>query len=420
MSVLRMLATALVFGAACIAWMILGGVTVARQSETSSVLDERVGDLWGSPQVQAPPGLTFRWSAWRDAVSERTENGKRVVTKERVLDHFDKVVPLASTRIGAELRSDIRRKGLLWYSLYDVDFAGTWRYVHGEPSAGELDIAFKLPDAGAVYDDLTFVVDGHDYTSSLTPQDGVLRVSVPVQPDEVRDIAIGYRSRGRDSWAYAPTSGVGVLKDFRMTLTTDFQDYDFLAQSLSPSQKHLTEAGAALEWSFSHVVTGHRLGISTPQRLQPGELVSELSFSAPISLLFFFVIMFVLATLRRIDLHPMNYLFIAAAFFAFHLLFAYTADRLPLPWAFALASAVSVFLVVSYLRLVVSTTFAYREAALAQLLYLVGFSLAHFWEGFTGLTVTVLAIVTLYVVMQLTGRVRWSELVLPSAHPATR
>ncbi len=75
---------------------------------------------------------------------------------------------------------------------------------------------------------------------------------------------------------------------------------------------------------------------------------------------------------------------------------------------------VSLLLVVSYLRLVVSRRFAYGEAALAQLIYLVGFSLAHFWEGFTGLTVTVLAILTLFLLMQLAGRVRWSEAFAPS------
>ena len=71
------------------------------------------------------------------------------------------------------------------------------------------------------------------------------------------------------------------------------------------------------------------------------------------------------------------------------------------------ATVVSVVLVTTYLRLVVSARFAFVEAALAQLVYLVDFSLAHFWEGFTGLTVTVLAIATLFVLMQLTGRVRW-------------
>jgi inner membrane protein involved in colicin E2 resistance len=116
----------------------------------------------------------------------------------------------------------------------------------------------------------------------------------------------------------------------------------------------------------------------------------------------------VLGTLRKIDFHPMHYLFIAAAFFSFHLLFGYSVDHLAVVPAFVLASFASLFLVVSYLRLVVSARFALVEAAAAQLVYLVGFSLAHFWEGFTGLTVTVLSMLTLFLLMQLTGRVKWS------------
>jgi inner membrane protein involved in colicin E2 resistance len=155
-----------------------------------------------------------------------------------------------------------------------------------------------------------------------------------------------------------------------------------------------------------------------PNLIQPGELASALAFSAPISLFFFFLVVFVLSTLRRVDLHPINYLFLAGAFFAFHLLFAYSVDHLPVVPAFALASAVSMILVVSYLRLVVSSRFAFVEAALAQLVYLVGFSLAHFFDGFTGLTVTVLSIATLFVLMQVTGRVRWSEVLASKPGPA--
>jgi len=149
--------------------------------------------------------------------------------------------------------------------------------------------------------------------------------------------------------------------------------------------------------------------MTMPRHVQPGELAAALSFSAPVSLLFFFVVLFVLATLRGLDIHPINYLFIACAFFAFHLLFAYSVDRLPVPFAFALCSVVSMGLVMSYLRLVVSTRFALRETAAAQLLYLIVFSLAHLWEGYTGLTITVLAISTLFVLMQMTGRIQWSE-----------
>ncbi len=83
----------------------------------------------------------------------------------------------------------------------------------------------------------------------------------------------------------------------------------------------------------------------------------------------------------------MNYFFLAALFFAFHLLLAYLVDHISIHAAFAICSAVSMFLVVSYLRLVVGVRFAMREAALAQFIYLVALSYAFFLKGFTGLAV---------------------------------
>ena len=59
----------------------------------------------------------------------------------------------------------------------------------------------------------------------------------------------------------------------------------------------------------------------------------------------------------------------------------------------------TVALVVSYLRLVVGIRFAALEAGTAQLIYLVIFSHAFFWKG----------VITLFVVMQATGKVKWSE-----------
>jgi inner membrane protein involved in colicin E2 resistance len=120
-------------------------------------------------------------------------------------------------------------------------------------------------------------------------------------------------------------------------------------------------------------------------------------------------VMFILTTLRNIDLHPMNYFFLAAAFFAFHLLLAYLVDHISIQLAFLICSVVSVGLVVSYLRLVAGPRFAIFEAGLAQLIYLVLFSYTFFLKGFTGLAITVGCIVTLFVVMQVTGHVRWKE-----------
>jgi inner membrane protein involved in colicin E2 resistance len=146
-----------------------------------------------------------------------------------------------------------------------------------------------------------------------------------------------------------------------------------------------------------------------PERLQPGPLAGRISFFAPVSLFFFFFLMFIITTMRGLELHPMNYFFLAAAFFSFHLLLAYLVDHVSIHAAFAASSVVSIFLVISYLRLVLGTRFAAREAGLAQFIYLVMFSYAFFFKGFTGLAITVGSILTLFVVMQITGRVRWAD-----------
>jgi hypothetical protein len=60
------------------------------------------------------------------------------------------------------------------------------------------------------------------------------------------------------------------------------------------------------------------------------------------------------------------------------------------------------------------------QAGLAQLVFLVLFSYAFFFEGYTGLTVTIGAVVTLFVLMQLTARVDWASVLasrpLPEKH----
>ena len=147
-----------------------------------------------------------------------------------------------------------------------------------------------------------------------------------------------------------------------------------------------------------------------PHRLNPGPWVSRVCHTAPVSLFLFLFLLFVIATLRRIDLHPVNYFFVSAAFFSFHLLLAYMVDHVNIHASFIASSVVSIALVVSYMRLVVGRRFAFLEAGLSQFVYLVLFSYTFFLEGFTGLAVTVLCIVTLFIVMQLTGRTDWGEL----------
>jgi inner membrane protein involved in colicin E2 resistance len=213
---------------------------------------------------------------------------------------------------------------------------------------------------------------------------------------------------------------VAEVRDFELVMDTDFEDVDFPANALSPTEKQEAGDGWKLRWRYTNLLSGFQIGMAMPQKLQPGPLAGLIALFAPVSLLFFFAVIFMITTIRGIDLHPMNYAFLAAGFFAFHILLAYLVDHISIHLAFAIASVVSVFLVVSYLRLAVGDRFAFREAAAAQLIYLVLFSYAFFFKGFTGLAITIGSVITLFLAMQLTGRMSWSRIFAGEPQPVAR
>ena len=385
------------------AWLILGSTILYRTHSSDEQLKGHVGSTWGTTQEQAPPTATFLKT--EIVPHSSIENGNTIIRNENVKRYIN--LPLESTRVHANLNLDHRQKGLLWYSTYVVGFSGD--YVFRNDTGAQQTVNFRLPFPAqrAVYDGLVLTIDGNKLPLSTDEQGTSGQATLA--PNQTAALHVGYRSQGLDSWRYKLADGVAQIHDFSLTMHTNFRDIDFADDTLSPTAKHQTRDGWDLAWQYSDLVSGFQIGMTMPEKLQPGPLAGEISYFAPVSLFFFFFLMFIITTLRNIDLHPMNYFFLAAAFFAFHLLLAYLVDHISIHAAMAISSVVSIALVVSYLRLVVGIRFAALEAGTAQLIYLVIFSYAFFWKGFTGLAITIISVITLFVVMQATGKVKWSE-----------
>jgi hypothetical protein len=289
-------------------------------------------------------------------------------------------------------------------------------------------VRFPLGNAEAVYDGFE-VRDEHGDKLETRIAGGVAEWRSIFRVGEHRRYAIAYRSRGTERWGYQLLSrpsagqqgatynaiaaeslgGTGQVRAFHLELDADFASVDFPAGTLSPSTQQKGAGAWHGEWTFASLVASQPIGIALPQKLNPGPLASKITFFAPLGLLFFFFVVAVLAAAGKRRIHPLNYFFFGCAFFAFHLLFAYLVDHVAIVPAFLLSSLVSLALVVSYARLFVGWRFALGEMAAAQLIYLVLFSFTFFWSGFTGLAITTGAILTLFVIMQLTGRVTWDD-----------
>ena len=348
------------------AWMILGASVVAPSDSADSGLSKDVQSNWGSPQQQSP-SIAFVSHSVPKTVQE-TQNG---TTTTRVVDEIvDTPLPVEQSRISVGLDLEQRQKGLLWFATYRVAFHGD--YVFRNTSTGDpvtVKLVFPAPDA--IYDDLVVRADGQPL--AVTAEKGAVSAVIHRPPGAPIRVEVGYRSQGLSTWDYKFGENVSQVRDCVIEIRTNFDAIDFPQGGLSPTTKQRADHGWLLTWRFSNLVTGYRVGMIMPEKLQPGPLAGRISFFAPVSLLFFFFLIFI------ISIHA----------------------------AFAVCSAVSIFLVVSYLRVVTGSRFAFVEAAIAQFIYLVLFSYAFFFKGFTGLAITIGAIITLFVVMQMTARIDW-------------
>lgn len=413
----RVAAIILIFFGCTIAWVVLGSTVLFRTNVGDKEIKEKVRLLWGEEHRQPAPSITYKVQrttkeTFTECRPECVEKQKTVVVEEPVS------VPLDRSQIEVDIGFEPRRKGLFWYSTYNVAFKADYKFTNPTGERRALEVVFRFPSEEAQYDDFECTSKGKEI--AYKNEQGLILFETELDPGRSFPFSISYRSRGIDTWRYFLDSGGGYaygdvsgqvseVKNFKLVMTTDFDDIDFPTGSMSPGKKKRAASGWKLTWQYRKLISGLNIGMAMPEKINPGPLSSRITFFAPVSLLFFFFLLFIIIVMKKVDLHPMHFFLLGASFFSFHLLFAYLVDHVSVNAAFAISAVTSVLLVISYIRIVVGWRFALVETGLLQLVYLVVFSYTHFFKGYTGLIVTIFSILTLFVIMQVTARVRWSD-----------
>jgi hypothetical protein len=388
-----------------VAWLLLGATLLVRSGETSSALVNEVHQLWGPPLDQVAPGGQYTEQRPREERRVLHDaNGRPYETTVQTMEDVFFPVPLVSTRARVLLALEHRQKGLLWFPTYAADFQGRYAVENDTAVMRAVTVSFPLPAQGAIYDGFE-VLDEKGQAIRAEVDGGSAHWVVSLAPSARHDFQVRYRTRGTSSWTYRPAgSGSSIIRDFSLEIRSTARGIDFSPGSISPSRAASEGSGWRGSWEFRSLVGSAPISLELPQKTNPGPLAARITFFAPVALLFYFFVVGLLAEGRGHRLHPISWFLIGCAFFADHLLFAYLADHVPLWVALTLSSAVSILLAVTYAQWLVGWRFALREMGLAQLVYLVGFSLTFLLKGFTGLSITVGAILTLFLMMQVTGR----------------
>lgn len=394
MSFKRILAVGLVFMGACVGWYILGTATSVRSHDTQNRLGENVSQMWGAPLTQMAPRFTVQTPG---------------------TNQHRPVVP-AKNDITVDLQLAHRKKGLNWYPTYTCDFDGRYTIANSDEVTQKVRLQFTFPARDGTYDAFAVMVDEAPLEIPIDTQSGVAEI-LELSPGESRAFRVTYRTRGMAAWRYEPAPEVGRVRDFNLRVATNFSKVDYPDDGLSPMTVEESDEGMVLAWSAQDLITREGVGVLMPERLNPGPLTSRITFFAPVCLLFFFVLVGTINIVYGVNIHPMHYLFVAAGFFAFHLLLSYMAGIVDVHLAFVISAVVSVGLVTGYLSGALRGQFPWKVAAAGQFFFLVLFSYSFFFKGITGITVAIGSVVTLAVLMKVTAHVDWEKVFEQAALP---
>lgn len=401
----RIAAIFLIFIGTLIAWMILGGVTSKRTNTSYNTMKSEVVSLYGGDLVyRTPLGYTKE-----EVTTKEWQNGVEI---DRT--HYEKIsLEAIKSDINIDVSLDLRKKGNLWFPTYIAHFEGEYLFdvnQLGDDQRDEYFIYTILESSDSIYKDIILELNGKKQTD-LLPLIKKEEFRVTPDKDGLINLKLSYESTGMENLYYyiSESNSIAQLNDFNLTITTDFDNFNFPTEMMSPQRKIKTDTGYELIWELDQAVTGKDLGLVIPNKLNPGEIVTRVTFFAPVPLLFFFAVLLILTSVMKCPFHPMHYFFLAATFFSFHLMYSYFSDHLNLYLTFGISSVISLLLTITYLRLFAPPKVAYLLAPLTQLIYLVLFSYSFFFDGTTGLILTICSVVTLFVLMQITGRTDWES-----------
>jgi hypothetical protein len=283
----KIIAVIFIFLATSAAWMVLGTVNQVRTNNLYSRLSEGGGqsasgeprsgvqDLWGQPQTQSAP----RISTTKTVKSFKLDSkGKRVPTE---LHYKEYAVPSMS-RIRVSLDLEQRRKGLLWYSTYKVDFSGDYKFINDFADTRTFVVNIGLPASQAIYHNVDMNVNGKPVQPPADLANG-MRGSVEFAPGKSALVHISYATQGLDTWKYqfSQDDSVCSVHDFEAVIKTNTREIDFPKGAISPTDKMVNGAGWTLKWiSGNMIAAGSSIGIAMPQKMNPGPLASNLTISA--------------------------------------------------------------------------------------------------------------------------------------------
>ncbi len=239
---------------------------------------DAVRTIWGAEQEQGELTVEIYTD---EEVTERIESEdltKPAVLRKKIVRRPVTGNPFVAARHDIVLKQNARKKGSAYYGGYETVCRFAWKLNNPAGTPQKCHLAFPLPAAGAMYDDLSATLNGVDVLPQVQLKDATLTLARELQPNEALDFKIAFKSRGVSHW-YFQVREAREIRDFVLRLTLpDLPKarLNYPGGCMTPTdiQPTTNAQGCVLTFRLDHAISNQGMGVALPSLPQPGEMTN--------------------------------------------------------------------------------------------------------------------------------------------------
>lgn len=340
-----------------------------RSSFANSELRQDVMDRWGAPIEQPAPSI-------------------RYVTSGSVF-HSLAPLPLDEQSIAVEAAMNYRKRGLIYFSGFDLSFRGDYQVENHE--SRPIDLVFVFPiqvrKNQVLLSDLSFTVNQEPAPVNLSGDRNRLVWTGRARPGERLRFHISFRGRGLESFVYRLDPQLRV-KGFRMAFqVTGGANYDYPPGVVPATAVKTGDGGTSLSWEYGSLESGVPVGLILPSEKAFDSIIGTMVKRSWVPFIPFFLVVVCLGLFYRRPLAVWQASLVAAWYGLFFVLLAYLAAFMDFYLAYLISLLVIGLLLLFYVRALVGRTAGWLALGAVGAFLLLP-TLAVILQGYTGLIYT--------------------------------
>jgi hypothetical protein len=292
------------------------------------------------------------------------------------------LLPLKRSRVRAVLAARYEENNNVNVAAYDLEFSGEYLLANADKSGYTIvELFFPFPDSLETLHEVRLLVDGEEPADARYSLQGI-SWTIDLVPGEERQIEVGYKAQGANSFTY--TLNHDQRTDVDVIFTVEgLTGGQISANSLPPSNSEVSSQHETFIWDYDGLIPSRDIQLALPTQLSFVQRVEQLqgdfrtlAIRSPFLVGLLLVCLAVVLRLSGKHLPLESYLLIGCSTALFYPLLTFLSGLMEMYLAAPLAFLLVSCLILTFVSLLTGWRRIWWRAGMLLLIFLGAFSLS--------------------------------------------